>query len=61
LWSLPGGWLTSVNRPRRFAEREVLEETGFQVKAGKLLALYDKARHDSSARVLVLLQAVRAL
>ena len=45
LWSLPGGWADIGESPSQIAEREVLEETGFEVKANKLLALYDKARH----------------
>jgi ADP-ribose pyrophosphatase YjhB (NUDIX family) len=45
-WSLPGGWADIGESPSQIAEREVLEETGFQVHASKLLALYDKARHD---------------
>jgi ADP-ribose pyrophosphatase YjhB (NUDIX family) len=45
LWSLPGGWADVGESPSQIAEREVLEETGFEVKASKLLALYDKARH----------------
>lgn len=46
LWSLPGGWADIGESPSQIAEREVLEETGFQVKANKLLALFDKARHE---------------
>lgn len=46
LWSLPGGWADIGESPSQIAEREVLEETGFEVKAVKLLALFDKARHD---------------
>ena len=46
LWSLPGGWADIGESPSQIAEREVLEETGFQVEASKLLAVYDKARHD---------------
>jgi ADP-ribose pyrophosphatase YjhB (NUDIX family) len=46
LWSLPGGWADIGESPSQIAEREVLEETGFQVRAIKLLALYDKARHE---------------
>jgi ADP-ribose pyrophosphatase YjhB (NUDIX family) len=45
LWSLPGGWADIGESPSQVAEREVLEETGFEVKASKLLAVYDKARH----------------
>ncbi len=46
LWSLPGGWADIGESPSQIAEREVREETGFEVQASKLLALYDKARHD---------------
>jgi ADP-ribose pyrophosphatase YjhB (NUDIX family) len=46
LWSLPGGWADIGESPSQIAEREVLEETGFEVKAAKLLALFDKARHE---------------
>ena len=46
LWSLPGGWADIGESPSQIAEREVLEETGFQVRATKLLAVYDKARHS---------------
>jgi len=46
LWSLPGGWADIGESPSQIAEREVLEETGFVVKANKLLAVYDKARHE---------------
>jgi len=45
LWSLPGGWADIGESPSQIAEREVQEETGFEVKASKLLAVYDKARH----------------
>jgi ADP-ribose pyrophosphatase YjhB (NUDIX family) len=44
-WSLPGGWADLGESPTQVAEREVLEETGYVVRAGKLLALYDKAKH----------------
>ncbi|HEX3855071.1 MAG TPA: NUDIX hydrolase [Polyangiaceae bacterium] len=46
LWALPGGWADIGESPSQIAEREVLEETGFDVKAVKLLALFDKARHE---------------
>jgi len=45
LWSLPGGWADIGESPSQIAEREVREETGFEVKASKMLAVYDKARH----------------
>jgi ADP-ribose pyrophosphatase YjhB (NUDIX family) len=46
LWSLPGGWADLGESPSEVAEREVLEETGYVVKASKLLAVYDKAKHE---------------
>jgi ADP-ribose pyrophosphatase YjhB (NUDIX family) len=46
LWSLPGGWADIGESPSQIAQREVLEETGYRVRAVKLLALFDKARHD---------------
>lgn len=46
LWSLPGGWADIGESPREIAEREVREETGYRVRAVKLLAVYDKAKHE---------------
>lgn len=46
LWSLPGGWADIGESPSQIAEREVLEETGYHVRASKLLAVFDKARHE---------------
>jgi ADP-ribose pyrophosphatase YjhB (NUDIX family) len=44
-WTLPGGWV-DVNEPPSLAvEREVREEAGFEVKAIKLLAVYDRNLH----------------
>jgi ADP-ribose pyrophosphatase YjhB (NUDIX family) len=45
-WSLPGGWADIGESPSEVAEREVLEETGYVVRATKLLAVYDKAKHE---------------
>jgi ADP-ribose pyrophosphatase YjhB (NUDIX family) len=45
-WSLPGGWADIGQSPSEVAAREVLEETGYVVKPSKLLAVYDKAKHD---------------
>lgn len=43
-WTLPGGWADPNETPGFAAEREVFEESGFNVKAVKLLALYDRAK-----------------
>lgn len=45
-WTLPGGWADMNESPARGAERETLEESGYEVKATKLLALWDKMYHD---------------
>jgi len=44
-WTLPGGWADVGDTPGETAEREALEESGYIVKARKLLALLDKSRH----------------
>ncbi len=44
-WTLPGGWVDVNEPPSRAAEREVWEESGFHVKASRLLAVYDRNLH----------------
>jgi ADP-ribose pyrophosphatase YjhB (NUDIX family) len=51
LWSLPGGWADLGESPREVAVREVLEESGYVVRATKLLAVYDKAKHEHPAEL----------
>jgi ADP-ribose pyrophosphatase YjhB (NUDIX family) len=43
-WTLPGGWADIGDVPSEGAEREVLEESGYQVKAKKLVGIYDANR-----------------
>jgi ADP-ribose pyrophosphatase YjhB (NUDIX family) len=45
-WSLPCGWADVGWSPAAMVEREVAEESGFQVRARRLLALWDRARHN---------------
>jgi ADP-ribose pyrophosphatase YjhB (NUDIX family) len=45
-WSLPGGWADVGWPPAAMAEREVAEESGYQVRARRLLALWDRVRHN---------------
>jgi ADP-ribose pyrophosphatase YjhB (NUDIX family) len=45
-WTLPGGWADIGDTPSLAAERETLEESGYRVRAGKVLAVLDKARHE---------------
>ena len=44
-WTFPGGWADAGDTPSHAAERETLEESGYRVRAEKLLALLDKSRH----------------
>jgi len=44
-WTLPGGWVDVNEPPSRAAEREVREESGYLVRAVKLLAVYDRNLH----------------
>jgi ADP-ribose pyrophosphatase YjhB (NUDIX family) len=41
-WTLPGGWVDVGEPPSRAIEREVLEETGYQTRTKKLIAVYDR-------------------
>lgn len=43
-WTLPGGWADVGEIPSLAAEREVWEEAGFQVKANKVIGVYDANR-----------------
>lgn len=47
-WTLPGGWVDVNEPPSEAVEREVWEESGYEVKANKLLALYDRNKHGHS-------------
>jgi ADP-ribose pyrophosphatase YjhB (NUDIX family) len=44
-WTLPGGWADIGDSPAEATEREVREESGYVVRAVKLLACYDRNRH----------------
>jgi ADP-ribose pyrophosphatase YjhB (NUDIX family) len=45
-WTLPGGWADINESAAQAVVREVREESGYEVRAVKLLALYDRNRHD---------------
>lgn len=44
-WALPGGWADIGYSPKEIAEKETLEEAGITVKAKRLIAVLDKAKH----------------
>lgn len=41
-WTVPGGWADVGSSPSENTEREVFEESGYQVKAKKVIAVYDR-------------------
>ena len=43
-WTMPGGWVDVGDTPSGSVEREVLEESGFRVRAKKLVGIYDANR-----------------
>src|SRR5512147_1713468 len=43
-WAMPGGWADLGNSPASVAEREVWEESGYRVKAEKVVAVLDANR-----------------
>jgi ADP-ribose pyrophosphatase YjhB (NUDIX family) len=45
LWTLPGGWVDVGESPSEAAERELKEESGYQVRAVRLLALWNRDKH----------------
>lgn len=50
LWSLPGGWIDAGESPSQAAARETKEETGWTVRPERLLAVYDRDRHEHPPR-----------
>jgi ADP-ribose pyrophosphatase YjhB (NUDIX family) len=44
-WTLPGGWADVGDSPSSAAVREVKEESGYDVKAVKVVAAIDRDRH----------------
>lgn len=43
-WAMPGGWADLGDAPASVAEREVREESGYRVKAEKVIAVLDANR-----------------
>ena len=49
-WTLPGGWGDEHESPRQNVERETLEESGYQVRAERLVAVKDRHLHPYTPR-----------
>lgn len=45
-WTLPGGWADVGYTPFEVAVKETFEETGLHAEATRLLAVFDKSKHD---------------
>ena len=45
-WTLPGGWADVGDTPSKAVEREVFEESGFVVRAVRVLGVYDANRFN---------------
>lgn len=50
-WTLPGGYVDVNESLSQAVEREVLEESGFMVKAKKVAAIYDHRKHGYKAHL----------
>ena len=44
-WTLPGGWADICASPAENVVREIQEESGFETRAEKILAVYDRSKH----------------
>jgi ADP-ribose pyrophosphatase YjhB (NUDIX family) len=44
-WTLPGGWVDPGESASEAAVRETKEESGYEVNAVRLMAIYDRDRH----------------
>jgi ADP-ribose pyrophosphatase YjhB (NUDIX family) len=53
-WMIPGGFVEFDEDPRQAVEREVLEETGYKVKATQLLDVIFGQEHPRGASLLIL-------
>jgi ADP-ribose pyrophosphatase YjhB (NUDIX family) len=47
LWTLPGGWADVNDSPSEAVEREIVEESGFEAKAERMLAVFDRAKQNN--------------
>jgi ADP-ribose pyrophosphatase YjhB (NUDIX family) len=45
-WTLPGGWADVNDLPSFAVEKEIEQESGFQARAVKLAAVFDRRKHN---------------
>ncbi|KFN02782.1 NUDIX domain-containing protein [Bacillus clarus] len=50
-WALPGGWADIGYTPTEVAAKEVWEEAGYEVDHFRLLAIFDKEKHQPSPSI----------
>ncbi len=49
-WAMPGGWADVGETPTQGIEREVIEETGYQVQVLRLISIKDQTLHGYKPR-----------
>jgi ADP-ribose pyrophosphatase YjhB (NUDIX family) len=49
-WTLPGGWADVSDSPTQAVEKEIREESGYEARAIKLLAVYDRIKQGHPAQ-----------
>jgi ADP-ribose pyrophosphatase YjhB (NUDIX family) len=50
-WTLPGGWADVLDSPSSAVEREIHEESGYEVRATQILAVLDRNKHPHPPQV----------
>ncbi len=48
-WTMPGGWADVNDSPSYAVEKEIEQESGFNARAVKLAAVYDRNKHNHPA------------